>query len=1147
MSKRESDFIHLHVHSEYSLLDGACKISSLVDMCRQMNMPAVAITDHGNMFGAISFYSTAIGSGIKPIIGAEMYIAPKSRFDRDSSDVPAYHIVLLCRDEKGYRNLIKLTTKAVFEGFYHYPRIDKELLAEYSEGLIGLSACLKGEISYLLLSGRYSEAEDSLQKYIDIFGKENFYIELQENGLPEQRKVNKMLIKLAEKYGLDVVATCDVHYLLPDHAKAHDILLCIQTQTTVDDPKRMRMRSNMFYLASEEEMRRRFSEIPAAVLNTRKVAERCNVILEFGKNHMPVFPPPDGLSSRDYLWKLCLEGLNKRFGASPKKEEAKKRLEFEFQIIEKMGYINYFLIVWDFVRYAKQKNIPVGPGRGSAAGSMVSYLLGITDIDPLRYGLLFERFLNPERVSMPDIDIDFCYERRQEVIDYVVEKYGRNSVAQIITFGTMQSRAVVRDVARAMGLPYSLADKIAKMIPPSVSLKDALAMEPELNKIYSERREIKELIDVAMVLEGLVRHVSIHAAGVVIADKDLVEYVPLYKSKDQVCTAYEMKSLEKIGLLKMDFLGLKTLTVIEKTKQMIKQRQGIDLDIDSIPLNDGPTYELLCSGKTKGVFQLESAGMRDLLVRMQPDKFEDIIALLALYRPGPIGSGMLDDFIQRKKGETEISYLHPSLEPILRDTYGVILYQEQVMQIASALAGFSLAQADLLRRAMGKKIPEVMEEQREIFIQGCLENGVDKDVAERIFDLIEYFSGYGFNKSHSTAYALVSYRTAYLKANYPLEFMAALLTSEYGNTDKLVEYLKDATSMGIKVLPPDINRSCYEFVVEEDAIRFGLGGIKNVGFAAIEDLVKERENNGPYKDLDDFCIRLSGRKINRKVIESLVKAGAMDCFRIPRKELLGQIDSALERAASLYKDMVSGQMSLFGEGLEKRVDTANKKGRKFEVESESYLDHELLLYEREMLGFYFSGHPLTKYGKLFSALNVLEIQNLKDGKVIPNPMVMGVISKLSYKLTKDKTEKMAFITLEDLSGELEVICFPSVFRKYQDLLVENKVVVASGKVDFNDNGVKFILECVWPVEDLSCIITRVLIDISGIGKQDLMLLKERLMLFKGQVPVVLKVEEVGDYAFIELSDRYFVLPNVELIDEVEDIVGKGKVQFVLGE
>ncbi|HPL82659.1 MAG TPA: DNA polymerase III subunit alpha, partial [Candidatus Omnitrophota bacterium] len=848
-----SEFIHLHLHTQFSLLDGACKIPELLALAKQYNMDSLAITDHGNMFGAVDFYQEAQKAGIKPIIGCEFYIAPGSRQDKTSSSMEnaSYHLILLSRDEEGYRNLMKLVSLAYLEGFYYRPRIDKDALAEYSKGLIGLSACLKGEIPVMLKQKRFNDALKTADTYLNILGKNNFYLELQENSIPEQKIVNEGLIKISKEINIPLVATNDVHYLTRDKASAHEALLCIQTQTTLDDPNRMRFQADEFYFKSPKEMQSLFKDLPEAINNTVEIASRCNLELDFKEIHLPKYEPPVGETKEEFLEKLCKEGLKKRFDKIT--PEITERLSHELKIIEKMGFVSYFLIVWDFIHYAKSQGIPVGPGRGSAAGSLVSYLLGITDLDPLKYGLLFERFLNPERMGLPDIDIDFCYERRQEVISYVTQKYGQENVAQIITFGTMQARAVLRDVGRVMGISYADVDRIAKMIPAELdmSLKKALESEPELNNLYRNDPQIHKLITTALSLEGLNRHASVHAAGVVIADKPLSNYSPLFKtSDDQITTGFSMGILEKIGLLKVDFLGLRTLTVIDQALKIIKKTKGIDIDIVKLPLDDPKTYKLLTSAQTMGIFQIESSGMRDLLKKLEPEKFEDIIALLALYRPGPIGSGMLDDFIKRKHNLIPIKYEHPKLESILKETYGIMVYQEQIMQAASILAGFSLAQADILRKAMGKKIPEVMEKQRSNFIHGCVKNSIKESTAAKIFDLIEYFSGYGFNKSHSTAYALISYRTAYLKANYPVEFMTALLTSERDNTDKIVEYVNEAQRMGLVVLPPDINESEGLFKVrDEKTIRFGLLAVKNVGHGAVDSIVESRTAKGNYKSL----------------------------------------------------------------------------------------------------------------------------------------------------------------------------------------------------------------------------------------------------------------------------------------------------------
>ena len=855
-----SEFIHLHLHTQFSLLDGACRIPELLSLAKEYRMDSLAITDHGNMFGAIDFYLEAQKAGIKPIIGCETYVAPGSRLDKTSGNIEeaSFHLILLAKDESGYENLMKLVSSAYLEGFYYRPRIDKEILSRHAKGLIGLSACLKGEIPSLLKQERFNDALKCADTYLNILGKDNFFLELQENSIPEQTKVNQGLVRIGKELQIPLVATNDVHYLTKERASAHEALLCIQTQTTLDDPNRMRFQTDEFYFKSPQEMKKRFKDFPEAIENTLEIASRCNLELDFKQTHLPKYTPPAGETKEEFLGKLCEEGLKRRY--SKITPQIRTRVEEELKTITKMGFVSYFLIVWDFIHYAKNKGIPVGPGRGSAAGSLISFLLGITDLDPLKYGLLFERFLNPQRMGLPDIDIDFCYERRQEVIEYVTQKYGQENVAQIITFGTMQARAVIRDVGRVMGLSYADVDRIAKMIPAEldITLKKALESEPELNNLYKNDPQINKLITIGLALEGLNRHASVHAAGVVIADRPLSCYSPLFKSSDnQITTGFSMSVLEKIGLLKVDFLGLRTLTVIDQALKIIKETTGKSIDIDTLSLEDKNTYKLLCSAQTIGIFQIESSGMRDLLKKLEPERFEDLIALLALYRPGPIGSGMLDDFIKRKHNLIPIRYEHPKLEPILKETYGIMVYQEQIMQAASALAGFTLAQADILRKAMGKKIPEVMEKQRSSFILGCTKNGIKETTAAKIFDLIEYFSGYGFNKSHSTAYALISYRTAYLKANYLVEFMTALLTSERDNTDKIVEYVSEAQRMGIKVLPPDINESSGVFrPVGDRSIRFGLLAVKNVGAGAVESIIEARNKTGKFLSLEDLCQKI---------------------------------------------------------------------------------------------------------------------------------------------------------------------------------------------------------------------------------------------------------------------------------------------------
>ncbi|MBI1991759.1 MAG: DNA polymerase III subunit alpha, partial [Candidatus Omnitrophica bacterium] len=875
-----ADFVHLHLHTNYSLLDGACRVSPLVKRATELKFPAMAMTDHGNLFGAVEFYETCMREGIKPIIGVEAYIAPKSRLDRSGTGIRESnaHLVLLAKDEAGYANLMRLVTIGYLEGFYYKPRIDKETLTRHKQGLIMLTSCLKGVLNVYLTQDQVDLARRELDDFVQILGRENVYVELQDHSLPLEGKVRPLLRRLAEEAGVKCVATNDVHYIERSHAQAHDALMAIQTQTTVDDPHRLRYEQPEFFLKSAEEMKACFPDDPAVIAATLEIAEKCNLELEFGKTHLPHYAPPQGKTQQEYLRELCAQGLQRRYSevAGPLVE----RLERELSVITQAGYTSYFLIVWDFVHFAKERGIPVGPGRGSAAGSLVSYCLGITDIDPLKYDLLFERFLNPQRVTQPDIDIDFCYERRNEVIDYVVQKYGKTNVAQIITFGTMQAKAVVRDVARVMKMSYAEADRLAKLIPNEldITLSRALAEVPELTHLYRTSEQVKRLMDTALILEGLTRHASTHAAGITIADKPLTEYAPLFKSNDgQITTGFDMTALEHIGLLKIDMLGLRTLTVINEAIKLIERRQGLALAIDTLPLDDPPTYQLLARADTMGVFQLESSGMRDLLKKIKPTQFEDIISVIALFRPGPMGSGMLDDFMKRKHGQTLIRYEHPRLEPILKSTYGVIVFQEQVMRIANELAGFSLAQGDLLRRAMGKKIAGVMEAQRKAFVDGCKKNGVGERAASRIFDLMEHFAGYGFNKSHSAAYAMISYRTAYLKAHDPVEFMSALLTSEMGNTDKLVVYLDEAKRIGLTVLPPDVNESeAFFTVVNDKTLRCGLGVIKNVGLSAIASIVQARNARGRFHTVQELCRDIDLRLVNRKVCESLVKAGACD-------------------------------------------------------------------------------------------------------------------------------------------------------------------------------------------------------------------------------------------------------------------------------
>ena len=922
-NKNEEKFVHLHVHTEYSLLDGASRIDNLVKKAKELNMPAIAITDHGSMYGVIDFYKSAKKHGIKPIIGCEVYIAPKSRHEKSAVEgESSYHLILLAENQQGYQNLIALVSKAYSEGFYYKPRVDKELLRQHNEGLICLSACIAGEIPQYLLKGNKEKAENVVQEYIDIFGKDNFFIEIQDHGLPEQKSTNPILAEFAQKYQIGLVATNDLHYINKDDSEFHDVLLCIQTGKTVDDEYRMRFPNNQFYLKSPDEMKLLFGKYQEALSNTVKIAQRCNVEFVFGHLHLPEFPMPEGKTDNEYLCQLCQERIFKRFKED--NNEIRDRLNFELNVIAKMGYASYFLIVWDFINYAKENNIAVGPGRGSAAGSIVAYLLGITNIDPLKYGLLFERFLNPERVTMPDIDIDFCYVKRAKVIEYVAKRYGDDHVAQIITFGTMAAKAAIRDVGRALNMPYSDVDKVAKMISNElgITIDKALKNNQELSDAYESDGNVKKLVDLARQVEGLPRHASTHAAGVVIAKNPLNTYVPLQNNANDgfLITQYDKDRVEELGLLKMDLLGLRTLTVISDALELIKQNNGISIDIDEIDLNDVKTGEMLAVGDTAGVFQMESTGMTALVKELKPECFADLIPLVALYRPGPLGSGMVADFIDGRHKRKVVSYLHPLLEPILEDTFGVILYQEQVMQIASVLGGFSLGQADLLRRAMGKKKHDVLEAQKETFLEGAMAKGLDKKLAEEIFELMAHFADYGFNKSHSAAYALVAYQTAYLKAHYPQEFMAAMLSSVMGTNDKIGFYIERCKYMGIDVLPPDVNASLASFSVDENAIRFGLAAVKNVGENAIVNLINARQDKGAFTSLVDFCTKVDMRVVNKRVIESLIKCGAFDSFGNKRSQLFNILEKAVEVAAQKQKDELTGQLGLFGEVEMQQVD-----------------------------------------------------------------------------------------------------------------------------------------------------------------------------------------------------------------------------------
>ncbi|MGN0941488.1 MAG: DNA polymerase III subunit alpha, partial [Selenomonadaceae bacterium] len=1029
------NFVHLHVHTEYSLLDGASRIPDLIAETKRLGMKALAITDHGQMYGVVNFYKEAKKAGIKPIIGCEVYLAPHSRKDMFEVDhTRYYHLILLAENETGYKNLVKLVSLANIEGTYYKPRVDKELLRKYHEGIICLSACISGEIPRAIIQDNMPRADALVREYIDIFGKNNFFIELQDHGLTDEKKASEGLIALAKKYDVGMVVTNDSHYTRKEDSDFHEILLCIQTGKTINDPNRMKFDSQEFYLKSPEKMAELFPEYPEALENTAKIAERCNVDFVFGKHFLPNFPLPEGMTDEEYLRKLCEEKIKNRY--PDETPEVRKRLEYELGIIHSMGFDSYFLIVWDFINYARKEKIPVGPGRGSAAGSIVAYILGITDIDPLKYALLFERFLNPERVTMPDIDVDFCYMRRKEVIEYVKRRYGEDHVAQIITFGTMAARGAVRDVGRVLGRPYADVDKVAKLIPTElgITLDKALQESSEFRMLYEGSSSVRELIDYARDIEGLPRQSSTHAAGIVIARNPLTDYMPVQMSEGTLVTEYDKDLVEELGLLKMDFLGLRTLTVIGDTIKNIHDGKGTDLDIRMIPLKDETTAKMLCDGRTGAVFQMESAGMTQLVKDIEPEGFEDLIPTVALYRPGPLGSGMVKDFIEGRRGKKTITYLHPLLEPILRETFGVVLYQEQVMQIVQRLAGFSLGQADILRRAMGHKQPELLMKQKESFMAGTKKNGIDDALADKIFELLTHFANYGFNKSHSAAYALVAWQTAYLKAHYPAEFMAAMLTSVVDSADKVAVYLELCRKMHIKILPPDINASKATFSVDGDAIRFGLAAVRNVGDAAIAEIERVRTDNGPFASLYDFCLRIDMGTLNKRVIESLIKCGAFDSVGAKRSQMLAILSKAVQTAAQNQRDKASGQISLFGE------ETMNATA---EIELPDIPEERqatLIAWEKEITGFYITGHPLDRYRSLMT--NFFHIERILNGELRDGNLVrVGGLIKSAKRINTKKGDTMCFAEVEDYTRAIEVLVIPNRFLQKMEFLEPDMPVV----------------------------------------------------------------------------------------------------------
>ena len=1072
-------FAHLHVHTEYSLLDGSNKIKEYVARVKELGMNSAAITDHGVMFGCIDFYKAAKEAGIKPILGCEVYVAPGSRFDRETvkGEERYYHLVLLAENDLGYSNLTKIVSKGYVDGFYYKPRVDMEILQQYHEGIIALSACLAGEVPRYLVRNFYEEGKKAALRYQEIFGKGNFFLELQDHGIPEQRLVNQQLMRMSQETGIELVATNDVHYTYESDADSHDILLCIQTGKKVSDEDRMRYEGGQYYVKSEEEMRSLFPYALQALENTQKIADRCEVNIEFGVTKLPRFDVPEGYTAWEYLNKLCREGLERLY--DPVTEELKERLDYELNTIRTMGYVDYFLIVWDFIKFARDHEIMVGPGRGSAAGSLVSYTLGITQLDPMRYQLLFERFLNPERVTMPDIDVDFCFERRQEVIDYVTRKYGKDRVVQIVTFGTLAARGVIRDVGRVLDMPYAQVDSIAKMIPTelNITIDKALTMNHELKELYESDDEVHYLIDMSRRLEGLPRHTSMHAAGVVISQKPVDEYVPLSRASDgTLVTQFTMTTLEELGLLKMDFLGLRTLTVIQNAVHLAERSSGQKIDISAIDYNDPKVLEMIGSGKTEGVFQLESGGMKNFMKELKPKSLEDIIAGISLYRPGPMD--FIPQYIKGKNHPETVTYDTPLLKPILEQTYGCIVYQEQVMQIVQALAGYSLGRADLLRRAMSKKKAAVMEKERESFVYGnpedgvpgCVNNGISEKIANRIYDEMIDFAKYAFNKSHAAAYAVVSYQTAWLKYYYPVEFMAALMTSCIDNPGKVAEYILNSRQMGISILPPDVNQSEGIFTVEGKSIRYGMSAIKGIGKPVMEAVTREREENGPFVSLQDFAGRMTGKEINKKTVENFIKSGAFDSLGATRKQMMQIYISVLDAAAQERKNSLTGQMSLFD-----FVDAETKHSYEIPLPNVGeYGKEEKLAFEKEVLGIYISGHPLEEqeecWRKNITAVTTDFLPDEETGfpKVVDGAKVIvgGMITDKKIKYTKNN-KTMAFLTLEDLLGTLEIVVFPRDYERNAALMQEDAKVFIQGRVSAEDDKAsKLICEKMYAFEDM---------------------------------------------------------------------------------
>ena len=1153
-----SEFVHLHLHSHFSLLDGANQIDAVIRRASEMRMPALALTDHGNLFGAVQFHDTALEYGLNPIIGCEIYVARGGHKSKSGRSDQSNHLVLLATNARGYQNLVKLVSLGYLQGFYYRPRIDLELLQECREGLVGLSACLKGIVAWNLAQDHYSQAREEAGKLAEILGRENFYLELQDHGIEEQEKVNSGVLRLARELDLSLVATNDCHYLSKADSFAHEVLLCIQTGKTIQDKNRLRYPTDEFYFKSPQEMESLFGHAPQALSNTLEIAEKCTFRLGEPENIFPDFQVPPGYTLESWFEKVVREGFQERLHHLKQLEtegrlrypleDYQKRLDREVEMIKKMKFPGYFLIVWDFIRYARENGIPVGPGRGSAAGSLVSYAMRITDVDPLQYDLLFERFLNPERVTPPDIDIDFCMVRRNEVIDYVTRRYGRENVSQIITFGTMAARGAIRDVGRSLNIPYAEVDRIARLVPqtPDATLQKALDRVKELKESAKSDPRYSQLIDVARQLEGLSRHASTHAAGIVIAPKPLIDLIPLYKTnKDEITTQYTMTDLERLGLLKMDFLALTTLTVIEQTRAQIRGQLGVELALDQLDLNDQKTFKLFCEGKTTGIFQFESAGMRDILKRLQPSRFEDLIALNALYRPGPIQGGMIDDFVARRHGKVKIQYEVAALEEILKETYGVIVYQEQVMQIASKLAGFSLGEADLLRRAMGKKKKQVMQAQRKKFLAGCQARGTESSKAKRIFELMEQFAGYGFNKSHSTAYALLAFQTAYLKAHYPVQFIASLLTSEMSNTDKIVKHLAECKEMGIRVLPPDINASELDFLASGQDIKFGLAAIRNVGESAIRAVLQRRREISRFASFYEFCEKVDLRVVNKRVVESLIKAGAFDSLGYRRKSLMEVLDRAIEHGQKAQRDRLSGQRGLFLEA------PASGDGNGEDLPNiGEWPDRQKWTYEKETLGYYVTGHPLQDFKKelkKFSPLPTAEVSEEILGREIS---IGGMISALRRLRTR-KGDSMATFQLEDLTGTLEVLVWPNTYERYRTLIENDVPVLVRGRCEVDAKGdTRLLCSGIVHLDSLwndAVRKAKIRIPLPSLDTNKVSQLHSLVTRYHGNCPLEFELLQRKKYRILVIPEENLLInPLPSFVESVEKLFGENSVTLYTG-